>query len=199
MSKIPIGARVILTGLSTKNLNDQTGIVMTAPTTEGRVAVKLDISKRIVSIKQANLKEIKTNWTNIHDTFTNKGKYSFGSSRKKNLKDKTIKQLKAMLSAKGISTSGMTNRRNLENALNTSRASTANVSALIKRLENTNANTRSAAARKAEQHNLFSTPLANLINEAHRGIAHLGPAASQKKVPLLRPPPGNRRTRKNGG
>ena len=161
---------------------------MSAPTKEGRVAVKLDLSQRIVSIKRDNLKEIKTNWSNIRNSLIQSGKYSYGSSRKNSLKNQTIKQLKAKLSAKGISTRGITNRRNLENALNAPRVPGINISAARRRLANNNANTRRTSARKAEQRNLFSAPLANLINEAHRGIARFGPAVAPKKVPLLSPP-----------
>lgn len=203
MSNIQVGIRVILTGLSSKNLNDQTGIVVSPPKNikEGRVAVKLDIGKRIVSIKRENVIEMKTNWTNIKNSLgiTRRGKfksiYAFGSSRKNSYKDKTIKQLKAMLSAKGVSTSGMTNRRNLENALTANSDSNRNVSAARRRLENNNANTMRNTMRKEEQSNLFGAPLANLIEEAIPGIARFGSAVEKKSVPLLRKPGSTRKNR----
>ena len=192
MANISEGSRVELVNMTTKDLEGLKGIVL-GNATPGRVAVKLDLSKRVVAVKKTNLREITSNWTTLKNTFgtTRKSIYSFGSRRKNSLKGKTIKQLKAMLSAKGISTRGMANRRNLENALNTNRRSNTNVSAARRRLENNNGNTRRAAARKAEQRNLFSAPLANLINEANRGIARIGRAASARKVPLLPKPAGN--------
>ena len=186
-SEIPVGARVEIIRLKTKNLNGLTGTVITPANTAGRLGIMLD-SKRVVSIKKENLLEIKTNWTNIKNTLgiTRRGKfkgiYAFGSSRKNAYKNKTIKELKAMASAKGISTSGMTNRRNLENALNTNRRSNTNVSEAKRRLNNNNANTR----RAAEQQNMFKAPLANLINEAIRSEVKLGPVAKAPSAETLK-------------
>jgi hypothetical protein len=180
-SEIPVGARVEIKGLTAKNLNGLKGIVVTPVNTKGRLGIMLD-NGRTVSIKESNLLEMKTNWSNIKNTLgiTRRGKfkgiYAFGSSRKNAYKNKTIKELKAMLTNRGISTRGMTNRRNLENALNTNRGSNTNIS---------NANTRRRAEREAEQRNLFETPLSNLINEAHRGVARLE-AAKEPSAEKLR-------------
>jgi hypothetical protein len=45
-------------------------------------------------------------------------KYAFGSRRKNSYKNKTIKNLKAMLAKRGLSSAGMMNRRDIENTLN---------------------------------------------------------------------------------
>jgi hypothetical protein len=198
-SEIPVGARVEIKGLTAKNLNGLKGIVVTPVNTKGRLGIMLD-NGRTVSVKESNLLEMKTNWSNIKNTLgiTRRGKfkgiYAFGSSRKNAYKNKTIKELKAILTNRGISTRGMTNRRNLENALNTNRGSNTNISEAKRRLEYNNANTRRATERETEQRNLFETPLSNLINEAHRGVARLEPAKKpsagnlRKFAALLRKP-----------
>jgi hypothetical protein len=184
MANIPVGARVELVNMTTKDLEGLKGIVL-GNTTPGRVAVKLN-SKTIVSVKKSNLLEIKTYWTNLKNTLgtTRRGKfmsiYAFGSRRKNSLKDKTIKELKAMLSAKGISTRGMANRRNLENALNTNKQPNTNVSEARRRLENNNANTRRAAARKAGQKNLLAKPAGNVRAVLANLPSLVGPAEQPK-------------------
>jgi len=222
MANISAGARVELVNMTTKDLEGLKGTVI-GNATPGRVAVKLNSSKRIVAVKKDNLLEIKSNWTNLKNSLgtTRRGLfksiYAFGSRRKNSYKDKTIKELKAMLAAKGISSSGMLNRKNLENALNSASASenvrNAGLNTIGVSAKSTSGRARAARiaayrppengyrrgatrrAAKAEQRNLFSAPLANLINEANRGVARLGPAAAATKVPLLRPPPGNRLAR----
>ncbi len=167
MANISEGARVELVNMTTKDLEGLKGVVL-GNATPGRVAVKLN-SKRIVSVKKANLLEIKSNWTNLKNTFgtTRRGRfksiYAFGSRRKNSLKGKTIKQLKAMLSAKGISSSGMTNRRNLEEALEDPVAENPNVAIAIRRLRQMNNNNAARRRLRTERQGAAAPTLPQVL------------------------------------
>jgi hypothetical protein len=174
MANISEGARVELVNMTTKDLEGLKGVVL-GDATPGRVAVKLDGSKRVVAVKKANLLEIKSNWTNLKNTFgtTRRGKfkgiYAFGSRRKNSLKGKTIKQLKAMLSAKGISSSGMTNRRNLEEALEDPVAENPNVATAIRRLRQMNNNNASRRRFKNERQGAAAARLTQVLEAVLEG------------------------------
>jgi hypothetical protein len=163
MANISEGARVELVNMTTKDLEGMKGIVL-GNTTPGRVAVKLN-SKTIVSVKKTNLREIKSNWTNLKNTFGTRRSsiYAFGSRRKNSLKGKTIKQLKAILSAKGISSSGMTNRRNLEEALEDPVAENPNVAIAIRRLRQMNNNNASRRRLRTERQGAAAPTLPQVL------------------------------------
>jgi hypothetical protein len=170
MANISEGARVELVNMTTKDLEGLKGVVL-GNATPGRVAVKLNSSKRIVAVKKANLREIKSNWTNLKNTFgtTRRGIYAFGSRRKNSLKGKTVKQLKAMLSAKGISSSGMANRKNLEDALEDPVAENPNVAIAIRRLRQMNNNNAARRRLRTERQGAAAARLPEVIEAILEG------------------------------